>query len=143
MNWQILLFPLIITGVIVYNVCQKSIPKNANALLVIASAYFIAFAISVIALLTQGNMKKELSNFSEQKWLAIILLGLSLPMVEFGFLYIYRFGWKMGTTSVITNSCSMIGLALIGMLWYKEELSIINMVGIGLSVVGIVCVNIK
>jgi uncharacterized membrane protein len=143
MNWQILLFPLIITGVLVYSVCQKSIPKNANALLVIAAAYFIAFAISVIFLLTQGNIKKELSNFSEQKWLPIILLGLSLPMVEFGFLYIYRFGWKMSTTSVITNSCSMIGLALIGMLWYKEELSMVNMIGIGLSVVGIICVNIK
>jgi len=88
-------------------------------------------------------MKKELALFREQKWLPIILLGLSPPMVEFGFVFIYRFGWKISTTAIITNSLTMIGLALIGVLWYKEELSLIDMVGIGLGVVGITCVNIK
>jgi multidrug transporter EmrE-like cation transporter len=76
-------------------------------------------------------------------WLPILLLGLSLPMIEFGFLFLYRFGWKICTTAIITNSCTTIGLALIGVLWYKEELSAMNVVGIGLSVAGIICVNVK
>lgn len=142
MNGQ-LLFPLIILGVLLYSVCQKSIPKEANAMFVIASAYFIAFIISIIFFLTQGNLRKEISSFGNQKWLPIILLGLSLPMVEFGFLFIYRYGWKISTAAAITNSSTLIGLALIGALWYKEELSAVNLIGIGLAVVGIICVNIK
>ncbi len=95
MNWQIISLPLIIIGVLLYSVCQKSIPKNANALLVITAAYFIALVISAILFLSKGDIKKEISIFSDQKWLPIILLGLSLPMVELGFLYAYRLGWKM------------------------------------------------
>ncbi|HVN48544.1 MAG TPA: EamA family transporter [Bacteroidota bacterium] len=143
MNWQFFLFPLIIFGVLLYSICQKSIPKNANALLVIASAYFIAFTVSIVVFLLKGNIKNALIEFSGQKWLPVILLGLSLPMVEFGFLFIYRFGWKISTTALITNSFSMIGLALLGVLWYKEELSALNVVGICLSVAGIICVNIR
>ena len=143
MNWQIISLPLIIAGVLLYSVCQKSIPKNANALLVIAAAYFIALVISVVLFLSKGDLKKELSIFSDQKWLPIILLGLSLPMVELGFLYAYRLGWKTITTSIITGSFTTIALALIGVLWYREELTLINIVGIVLSSVGVILINYK
>ena len=143
MNWQIISLPLIIIGVLLYSVCQKSIPKNANALLVIATAYFIALVISVVLFLSKGDIKKELSIFSDQRWLPIILLGLSLPMVELGFLYAYRLGWKISTTSIITGSFTTIALALIGVLWYREELTLINIVGIVLSSAGVILINYK
>ena len=143
MNWQIISFPLIIIGVLLYSICQKSITKNANALLVIATAYFIALMISLVLLISKGEIKKELTLFSNQKWLPIILLGLSLPMIELGFLYAYRLGWKISTTSIITGSFTTIALALIGVLWYKEDLTLINIVGIVLSSIGVFLVNYK
>jgi len=70
-------------------------------------------------------------------------LGLSLIPVELGFLYAYRTGWKISTTSITTGPFITIALALIGTLWYKEELSITNFIGIGLCIAGVVCLHIE
>ncbi len=75
------------------------------------------------------------------KWVPVLLLGCSLILIEFGFLYAYRTGWKIGTTSIIVSSFAAATLAFIGMLWYKEELSAINLLGIAFSIIGFVLIN--
>jgi drug/metabolite transporter (DMT)-like permease len=94
-------------------------------------------------LIFNGEIKKGTLLFSDQKWLPIVLLGFSLIMVELGFLYAYRTGWKISTTSIIAGSFTTIALALIGVLWYKEEITIINIVDIVLSSVGVMLINSK
>jgi uncharacterized membrane protein len=143
MNWHSISIPLIIIGVLLYSVCQKSIPKDANALIALASAYLIAFISCVVVLFFNGEIKKGTLLFSDQKWLPIVLLGLSLIMVELGFLYAYRTGWKISTTSIIAGSFTTVALALIGVLWYREEITLINIVGIVLSSAGVILINYK
>jgi drug/metabolite transporter (DMT)-like permease len=124
-------------------VCQKNIPKEAHALIALASAYFIACVSCIAILIFNGEFKKGASLFSDQKWMPVILLGFSLIMVELGFLYAYRTGWKISTTSIIAGSFTTIALVLIGVLWYREELTFINIIGILLSSVGVILVNMK
>jgi uncharacterized membrane protein len=143
MNWHTISIPLIIIGVLLYSVCQKSIPKDANALIAIASAYLIAFVSCIMVLVFKGEFKKGASLFSDQKWLPIVLLGFSLIMVELGFLYAYRTGWKISTTSIVAGSFTTVALALIGVLWYREEITLINVVGIVLSSAGVILINYK
>ena len=143
MNWHTLSIPLIIIGVLLYSVCQKNIPKDANAFIAIATAYFIALVSCGAALIFTGEIKKGALLFSNQKWLPIVLLGFSLIMVELGFLYAYRTGWKISTTSIIAGSFTTIALAFIGVLWYREEITLINIVGIILSSVGVILINMK
>jgi drug/metabolite transporter (DMT)-like permease len=143
MNWYTISLPLIIVGVILYSVSQKSIPKDANALIAIGSAYLIALGSCVIFLIFNGEIKRGTMLFSNQKWLPIVFLGFSLIMVELGFLYAYRTGWKLSTTSIIAGSITTVVLALIGVLWYKEEITLINIVGIALSSVGVILINLK
>jgi uncharacterized membrane protein len=143
MNWHTISIPLIIIGVLLYSVCQKSIPKDANAFIAIASAYFIALVSCVTVLIFNGEFKKGTLLFSNQKWLPIVLLGFSLIMVELGFLYAYRTGWKISTTSILAGSFTTIALALIGVLWYREEITTINVIGIVLSSVGVILINLK
>jgi len=143
MNWFNISIPVIIIGVLLYNVSQKSIPQNANALVAIASAYLIAFVSCIVALFFNGEFKKGTSFFSGQKWLPIILLGFSIIMIELGYLYAYRTGWKISTTSIIAGSFTTVALALIGILLYKEELTFINIIGIVLSLVGVILINYK
>ncbi len=68
MNWHTLSIPLIIIGVLLYSVCQKNIPKEANALIAIASAYFIAFVSCVAVLIFNSEIKKGTLLFNSQKW---------------------------------------------------------------------------
>jgi drug/metabolite transporter (DMT)-like permease len=143
MNWHSASIPLIIMGVLLYSVCQKNIPQNAHAIIAIATAYLIAFVSCVAVLIFNGEIKKGTLLFSNQKWLLLVLLGFSLIMVELGFLYAYRTGWKISTTSIIAGSFTTIALAFIGVLWYREEITLINIAGIVLSAVGVILINMK
>ena len=90
-----------------------------------------------------GKFKKGASFFNHQKLLPIVFLGFAIIMIELGFLYAYRTGWKISTASIITGSFTAVGLALIGVLWYKEDLTIINIAGIVLSLIGVILINYK
>jgi uncharacterized membrane protein len=143
MNWRIISLPLIVIGVLLYHLSQKSIPKYINPLVAFATAYGIAFIICAAILFARGEIKTGVELIRNRAWLPIVFLGLSLIPVELGFLYAYRTGWKISTTSITTGPFISISLALIGTLWYKEELSVTNIIGIALCVVGVICANIE
>lgn len=143
MNWYTISLPLIVFGFVLYSISQKSIPKDANALVAIASAYFIAIISCIVVLFFTGEFKKGTSLFYHQKLLPVVFLGFAIIMIELGFLYAYRTGWKISTASIITGSFTAVALALIGVLWYKEDLTIINIVGIVLSLIGVILINYK
>jgi drug/metabolite transporter (DMT)-like permease len=143
MNWHSVSILLIVIGVLLYNVCQKSIPQNANAVIAIASAYLIAFISCITILFFNGEIKRGTVLFNDQKLLPVVLLGFSLIMVELGFLYAYRTGWKISTTSILAGSFTTIALAFIGVLWYREEITLVNIVGIVLSSAGVILINYK
>lgn len=143
MNWRTISLPLIVMGVLLYHLSQKSMPKDVNPLIAFTVAYAIAFAICLAILSASGEIMTGFKQLRTHEWLPILFLGLSLIPVELGFLYAYRTGWKISTTSITTGPFISIALALIGVLWYKEELSTTNILGIGLSIVGVVCANIK
>ena len=143
MNWYTVSLPLIVFGFVLYSVSQKSIPKDANALVAIASAYFIAMVSCIMVLFFTGEFKKSVSLFNNQKLLPVVFLGFAILMIELGFLYAYRTGWKISTASIITGAFTAVALALIGVLWYKEGLTIINIVGIVLSIIGVILIYYK
>jgi uncharacterized membrane protein len=143
MNWHSISVPLIIVGVLLYNISQKNIPKEANAFTALASAYLIALLGCIAVLFFSGEIKKGASLFGDQKLLPIVLLGLSLIIVEVGFLYAYRSGWKISTTSIVAGAFTTVALALIGILWYREEITLINVLGIVLSSAGVILINYK
>ena len=143
MNWQTLSLPLIIVSVLVYHLSQKSIPRDANPIIAIALAYLIAIGAGIAVLMATGEIRKGSELFRAQSWIPIVLLGLSCIGIELGFLYAYRAGWKISTTGITTVPFVTVSLALIGVLWFKEELSTLNMIGIALCVIGVVCINVR
>jgi drug/metabolite transporter (DMT)-like permease len=143
MNWYLISPPLIVVSVLLYHLAQKNMPKDANPLIVFASAYLFAISICITVLAATGEIKKGWELVRNQNWFLVLLLGISAVGVELGFLYAYRTGWKISTTAVTTGSFITICLALIGVLWFKEELTVLNVLGIALCVVGVICINIK
>ena len=143
MNWRLFSLPLIVAGVLFYHVSQKSIPRHVNPIFVFAFAYALAFVICIVILSASGEIKESIKVIHNRDWFPIIFLGLSLLPVELGFLYAYRTGWKISTTSITTGPFITIALALIGTLWYKEELSLTNIIGIGLCIAGVICIQIE
>ena len=143
MTWHEISIPLVIIGFIVYSICQKSIPGDIDPLVALASAYFIAFVSCVTMLMFGGGLKGWALLFNDRRWLPVLILGFSLIVIELGFLYAYRTGWKISTASIIAGSFTTISLALIGFLWYKEEITTANVAGIVLCTIGVVLLNVK
>jgi drug/metabolite transporter (DMT)-like permease len=143
MNWHAAALPVIVIGVIVYHLSQKTIPKDANPFVALAVAYLIAFSLSIITLLLRGDLKKGIEVVRIQNWLPVLFLGLSAVAIELGVLYAYRTGWKISTTGITTGAFTTTALAVIGVLWFKEELTLLQAAGIGLCIAGIVFINLK
>jgi drug/metabolite transporter (DMT)-like permease len=143
LNWHTLALPLVIISVLLYHVTQKNIPQSANPLIVVALAYFFAICICLAGFFLSGENKKLTEIFRGQSLLASALLGIAAIGIELGFLFAYRNGWKVSMTATTIGTFTTIALAIIGVLWFKETLTAVNVIGIVLCIIGVVCINMR
>ncbi|MDO5707525.1 MAG: hypothetical protein Q4P31_02690 [Andreesenia angusta] len=74
---------------------------------------------------------------------ASITLGISVILLELGFLLAYRTGWNIGTAAIISTIVVTIALVPIGIFLYRESISINNITGITLSLIGIYMISMR
>ncbi|HHZ00764.1 MAG TPA: EamA family transporter, partial [Tissierellia bacterium] len=96
-----------------------------------------AMICSVIMYFITGENKNFLQELSKTNWTAIVL-GISIVGLEFGYLWIYRVGWKISTANLFTSISLTCVLLIIGFLIYKEVLSFRQILGIGVCVLGLI-----
>jgi multidrug transporter EmrE-like cation transporter len=72
-----------------------------------------------------------------------IIVGFAIVGIEIGFLLMYRSGWTLSTGYIMTSVAVNIGLLLIGLLFFGEKLSVVNVTGILLCIVGVAMVGFK
>lgn len=134
-----LLFMAIIANII-FHIAEKSINTDMNPLLALSVTYFISFIIvTVIMFFTYPNID-IISNFHKINW-AVLVLSLSSLGFDLSILLAYRFGGKMSKLFNIISPGIAISLVLIGVLLYKESLSVYNFVGLILGISGIYLIS--
>jgi multidrug transporter EmrE-like cation transporter len=74
---------------------------------------------------------------------ASVGLGAVIVGLELGFLLAYRAGWNISVASLVANTTVALLLIPVGLLFFKEELSAVNILGIILAIAGLVLVNLK
>lgn len=127
---------LVIIATVFYNICQKSINENVNPFISMIITYGVALALTIISILVFPN-KNILASIKELNW-ATYTLGVAIFVLEVGFLLVYRSGWGINIAPLFTNIVTTLILIFIGLYIYNEQLSLINMVGVILSVVGLI-----
>jgi len=95
-----------------------------------ALAIFIPFQTSVFDALKQLN------------W-ASYVLALALVGLEMGFLLAYRAGWQVGITGVVVMVIVAIILIPVSLIAFKEKMSLVNVGGILVAIVGLTMMNHK
>jgi len=143
MNWHTIALPLVVISVLLYHVTQKNIPQDTNPLIVVAAAYFFAICVCLAGFFITSDSKKLTEIFRAQNLLFVALLGIAAIGIELGFLYAYRTGWKVSTTATTTGTFITIALAFVGVFWFKETLTVVNIIGIVLCIVGVIFINFK
>ena len=133
MIWPI---ALVVASNCVYNICTKSTPGQANAFLSLAVTYLIAAVCSLLLFLFSPEKNALSTEFKNLNWTAPVL-GLVIVGLEFGYICIYRAGWNISVGSLVANISLACALLLIGVLLYRESISLRQIIGIVICAAGL------
>ena len=125
-----------------YHVFQKSISATVNPIVSLIITYLTALVISFLVLPFYPAKAGITDTLKELNW-ASFALGFAIIGLEMGFLLAYRAGWNISLAAVISNVAVTLLLIPIGLLFFRERVTLINMVGIVLCIAGLVFVNQK
>lgn len=132
---------IIIASSIFYHLSQKSISGGLNPLISLIVTYSTALVLSVLLLFVFPFERNGLaSQLTSINW-ASYLLGFSIVGLELGFLLAYRAGWNISQTAIFATVLVTLILIPIGIWLFKDKLSLVNTLGILLSVIGIYMIN--
>jgi drug/metabolite transporter (DMT)-like permease len=131
---------LIVASNVIYNICQKSTPENANPFSALFITYLIATLLTVIMFLFNKTDKNLFQSFKDLNWTSITL-GISIVGLEFGYLMAYRAGWKISLGSLVANIALALMLIPIGILFYKEGFGLNKIFGAIFCVIGLILIN--
>ncbi len=136
-----LLWPMLIVvcANTVYNVSTKSTPADINSFASLTVTYTIAAVSSLILFFITAENRDLASELSKINWTAFVL-GIAIVALEFGFICIYRAGWKISVASLVANISLACILLLIGILLYRETISAKQVIGMVLSAAGLILI---
>lgn len=129
---------LTIAANVVYHFSQKSVPREANPLHALAVAYIVALIVT-IALLAAGGSMPAMASLRTLNW-SVLTMGLAIVGVEIGFLLAYRGGLNVSIGAALSNVAVALILLPLGVLLFREQLTVGNLVGVAFCLVGLVLI---
>ena len=119
---------------------MKSMPSDVNPFGALMVTYFIAAIISAVIfafVVGPSNLGFEISKIN---WTSIILAA-AIVGLEVGYVFVYRAGWTVSTASVVANIGLACVLIVVGYFLYRENVSITQILGIGVCMIGLILIN--
>lgn len=134
MHWPWL--TLAIAATVAYHLVLKLTPVGVNPWLSLMVTYaLVAVVFGAMFLLSPGDggWREELGRLN---WtapaLAIAIVGLDL-----GFMLLYRSGFEVSLGALVTQTAAGLLLLVVGIAFFSEKLSLTNVAGLVLCVVGL------
>jgi drug/metabolite transporter (DMT)-like permease len=131
---------MVVFANIFYSICTKSTPDNANAFLSLTVTYLTAAVISFALFLVSGQRYNIGAEVTKLNWSSIVL-GFSIVALEFGYICAYRAGWKISVGSLVANICLACALVFVGLLLYRETVTVRQVIGIAVCVIGLILIT--
>jgi drug/metabolite transporter (DMT)-like permease len=135
-------FTIAIFSSVLYHVFQKAISPDVHPVVSLLVTYTFAFSLTLMLFLIFPLKGSVLESLKQVNW-ASLALGLAIVGLEIGFLLAYRSGWDIGLAGVATNVAAAILLLPTGLLFFREQPSLINILGVGVCILGLVMVNLQ
>jgi uncharacterized membrane protein len=130
---------LTVVAMLFYHFSQKSIPKEINPFHATMIAYAVGIVLCAVFAWSYPGKKSVVDSLRESNW-AVFVLGAAAAGIELGFLLAYRAGWRISVAALTTNVAATVLLIPIGILIFKEHLSLRNILGIIFCVLGLILV---
>ena len=140
MMWN-LLWPMLIVicANTVYNISTKSTPSDINSFASLTVTYTVAAVSSLLLFFITAENRDLAAELTKTNWTAFAL-GIAIVALEFGFICIYRAGWKISVASLVANISLACILLLIGVLLYREAISVKQIAGMIFAAIGLILI---
>ena len=131
-----------ILGAVGYQYFVKQVPATINPVVSVLGIYVAVLAMGLILLPfipPEGGLVKHIRQLN---WIQVGVAG-SVLFLELGFLLMYRSGWNLSTGNLVTGVFVNIILVIIGLWLFGEKVTLINGIGIILSIIGVSLISFR
>lgn len=135
--WPLL---LVVASSVGYQVGLKEVSDIGDPMASLMVTYLAASAVSFVIYFFQSLGKESFFRGVLSVNASAMGLGLAIVGIEVGTLFMYRAGWAVNVAFVVANSLIVAALMLTGFLLYKEKLTLRQLIGVGISLAGILCI---
>ena len=137
MIWPVL---IVVLSNVFYNICQKSTPEGVNTFGALMVTYFVATVLTAILFVCTAGVHNVFGELHKLNWTSFVL-GAVIVGLEFGYVFLYRNGWKVSAGSIVCNIALAVVLVFVGVLLYKETISLKQVVGMVLCSAGLILIT--
>jgi drug/metabolite transporter (DMT)-like permease len=137
---QLAWLSLAIASTVAYHLVLKLTPAGANPFLSLLVTYsVVALAFGAVLAFSPGafEWRQELRMVN---WTALAL-ATAIVGLDLGFILLYRTGYEVSLGALVTQSAAAMLLLVVGVLVFREKLSLANGVGVALCLAGLWLVN--
>ena len=141
---QLVWLSVAIAATVAYHVVLKLTPSTVNPLLSLLVTYLVVSLLFGGALLLGPGAAgfEWRTELRQLNWTALALAG-AIVALDLGFVYLYRSGFPVSLGALVTQSAAVLVLLAIGVLVFREKLTLANGVGLALCLAGLWLVNRK
>lgn len=123
-----------------YNICAKSTPGEVQPFASLTLTYLTATILSLGLFYATSPQKDLIQEIHRVNWTSFVL-GAAIVALEFGYIYVYRSGWKVNTGSLVANLALAMVLLVVGFALYGEAVTLKQGLGLLLSVGGLILIS--
>lgn len=138
LKYYLPLLLVIISNVFYHNIAKNS-PGDANVYLSLAVSYTISMICTFLMFFLNGG--KLTKAFGSLNWTSYAL-GIAIMGIEFGFITMYRNGWEISSSALFANIIVAVILLFIGMILYRERITMRQLLGVGLCMLGLFLIKV-
>ena len=133
-------FVLAVLATAFHAVFAKGIPQTADTWLSLTVTYAVSALLCLLMFFVTAEDKNIIRQY-KQVTMSSVLLGVAVIGLEFGFIEMYKKGWPVSQAGLMVNAMSAILLAIVGFLLYKEKITIKQIFGIIICIIGMFLVT--
>lgn len=127
---------------VAYHFCQKEISANINPLVSLFLTYLTGMVVTLLCFPVFYPGINPMDSVKTLNW-ATFGLGVAIVGLELGFLLAYRAGWNLSLGALYSNVMVTVVLLPVGLFFYRESLTAKHIVGLLLSISGLILLGKK
>lgn len=129
-----------VAATVAYHVVLKLTPAGANPFLSLMVTYGLVTLVFGVGLALGPGPFEWRQEIRTLNWTAVALAA-SIVALDLGFLFLYRGGYDVSLGALVTQSAAAMVLLALGVLVFREKLSLANAIGVVLCLAGLWLVN--